>query len=233
MKDIIAIITARGGSKRIPRKNIKDFHGKPMIQYAINACKESEIFSEIMVSTDDEEIANISKRYGASVPFMRSEKTSDDFSNTYDVLEEVINNYKKNDKIYDYLCCIYPCVPFLSGNTLRNAFNNLIKTENNALQPVCRYPSPVEWAMKIENGMLVPNDRNAQLIRSQDLIPKYYDAGMFYFLKTKTILEEKSLVPKNTMAYVMDEIEVQDIDTPEDWEIAELKYKLIKEKING
>lgn len=233
MKDIIAIITARGGSKRIPRKNIKDFFGKPMLSYAINACKESEVFSDIMVSTDCEEIAAVAKEYGANVPFMRSEKTSDDFANTCDVLEEVINTYKNKGQEFRYLCCIYPCAPFLSGQTLKEAYTQLISGDNDALQPVCRFQIPIEWAMKIENGYLVPNDREAQLIRSQDLIPKYYDAGMFYFIKTSVLLKEKTLIPAKTIAYVMNEKEVQDIDTIEDWEMAELKYKLLMGRKNG
>jgi pseudaminic acid cytidylyltransferase len=228
MKNIIAIITARGGSKRIPKKNIKEFFGKPMLSYAINACKDSGIFSEIMVSTDSEEIAEVARKNGANIPFMRSPKTADDFATTFDVLEEVINNYKKEKQEFEHVCCIYPCVPFLSRQTLQDAYNQLIKSDNDALQPVCKFPVPIEWAMKIENGILVPNDRKAQLIRSQDLTPKYFDVGMFYMIKTTVLLKEKSLTPPKTMAYIMDEQEVQDIDTIDDWKIAEMKYKLVK-----
>jgi N-acylneuraminate cytidylyltransferase len=226
MQNIIAIITARGGSKRIPKKNIKEFFGKPMLSYAINACRDSGIFSEIMVSTDSDEIAEAARNGGAQIPFMRSPKTADDFATTFDVLEEVINNYK--DREFDYLCCVYPCVPFLSGQTLQNAYNRLIESDNDALQPVCKFPVPIEWAMKIENGILFPNDRKAQLIRSQDLTPKYFDVGMFYMIKTAVLLKEKSLTPLKTMAYIMEEREVQDIDTVDDWLMAEIKYKLVK-----
>jgi N-acylneuraminate cytidylyltransferase len=232
-KKIIAIITARGGSKRIPKKNIKEFFGKPMLSYAINACKDSGVFSEIMVSTDSDEIAETARNNGAQVPFMRSQKTADDFATTYDVIEEVVANYKNNGHEFDYICCVYPCVPFLSGRTLKDAFNKLIASGNDALQPVCKFPVPIEWAMKIEDGILVPNDRAAQLIRSQDLTPKYFDAGMFYMIKTDVLLKGKSLTPEKTMAYVMDEQEVQDIDTIDDWKMAELKYKLIMEQKNG
>jgi len=228
VKDIIAIITARGGSKRIPKKNIKEFFGKPMLSYAINACKDSGIFSEIMVSTDSDEIAEVAKNSGAHIPFMRSSKTADDFATTFDVLEEVINNYKKEGQEFEYICCVYPCVPFLSGQTLQNAYNQLIASGNDALQPVCKFPVPIEWAMKIENGILVPNDRKAQLIRSQDLMPKYFDVGMFYMFKTTVLLREGSLTPQKTMAYIMHEREVQDIDTMDDWIMAEMKYKLVK-----
>ena len=228
MHDAIAIITARGGSKRIPKKNIKEFFGKPMLSYAINACKDSGIFSEIMVSTDSEEIAEVAKNNGAHVPFMRSPKTSDDFATTYDVLEEVIINYKKMEQEFNYVCCVYPCVPFLSGQALKDSYNQLIASSNDALQPVCRFSVPIEWAMKIENGILVPNDRKALLIRSQDLTPKYFDVGMFYMIKTAVLLKGKSLAPLKTMAYIMDEREVQDIDTIDDWNMAEIKYRLAK-----
>lgn len=225
---VIAIITARGGSKRIPKKNIKEFYGKPMLAYAIEATKGAGIFDEIMVSTDSEEIADVARKYGANVPFMRSEKTANDFATTFDVLEEVLSEYKKIGKIFDVVCCIYPCVPFLTSKSLCDAYKTLNEVNADALQPVCKYPVPIEWAMKIENGLLVPNDREALKIRSQDLIPKYFDVGMFYFCKTNILLEEKTLVPQKTSAYIIDESECQDIDTPDDWKIAEMKYKLMR-----
>lgn len=228
----IAIITARGGSKRIPRKNIKEFCGKPMMAYAIEACKNAGMFSEIMVSTDCDEIAGIAKSCGASVPFMRSEKTSDDFATTFDVLEEVVSNYIADGKSFDYACCVYPCVPFLSDDILKKAFDDLIDANADAIQPVCKYPVPIEWAMNIENGNLVPDNRAKQQIRSQDLTPKYYDAGMFYIMKTSALLKEKTLTPINTIAYIMDEREVQDIDTQSDWEMAEIKYRVLHESRN-
>ncbi|MDR2145847.1 MAG: pseudaminic acid cytidylyltransferase [Tannerella sp.] len=228
MQKTIAIIPARGGSKRIPGKNIKSFLGKPMLSYAIGACKNAGIFSEIMVSTDSDEIAEVALNNGANVPFMRSSQTADDFAATFDVLEEVVCNYKNAGREFDYICCVYPCVPFLSGQTLQDAYNQLIASDNDALQPVCKYPVPIEWAMKIENGLLVPNDRNAQLIRSQDLAPKFFDAGMFYMIRSIAFFREKTLIPAKTMAYIMDEREVQDIDTIDDWKLAELKYKLLK-----
>ena len=233
MQNSIAIIPARGGSKRIPEKNMKNFLGKPMLSYAIKACKDAELFSEIMVSTDSHEIAEIALNHGAQVPFMRSQKTADDFATTFDVLEEVIFNYKKENREFDYVCCVYPCVPFLSGLTLQDAYNQLTVSENDALQPVCKFPVPVEWAMKIEDGLLVPNNRKAQFIRSQDLEPKFFDVGMFYMIRNKALFKEKTLTPVKTMAYIMDEREVQDIDTMDDWKLAELKYKLIKESGNG
>lgn len=228
---MIAIITARGGSKRIPKKNIKDFYGKPMLAYAIEAAKGAGIFDEIMVSTDSEEIAEVARKYGAKVPFMRSEKTSNDFATTYDVIEEVVTEYEKIGKSFDDICCIYPCVPFLTSKSLRESYEAMNEAKSDALQPVCRYPAPVEWAMKIENGLLIPNDRESQKIRSQDLAPKYFDVGMFYFCKTDVMLSEKTLVPQNTSAYIINEFECQDIDTPDDWKMAEMKYKLLSQAI--
>lgn len=224
---VVAIITARGGSKRIPKKNIKEFMGKPMLAYAIEAAKSSGIFDEIMVSTDSEEIAEIAKKFGASVPFMRSEKTSNDFATTYDVLEEVITEYKKKEKEFDIICCIYPCVPFLTSKTLRDSYSLLLRGNVNAVQPVCTYPAPVEWAMRLKDGVLIPDSPERLAIRSQDLQQAYFDAGMFYFCKTDILLMEKTLIPVNTMGYVIDESECQDIDTPDDWKMAEMKYKLL------
>ena len=221
----IAIITARGGSKRIPRKNIKEFMGKPMIAYAIEAAINSGIFDIVMVSTEDNEIAEVAKKYGAEVPFMRSEETASDYATTFDVINEVINEYKKYGKEYDTLCCIYPCVPFLTSQTIKNAYD--ILKDFDGVMPVAKYPVPIEWAMKIENDLLVPNDRKAQNMRSQDIESKYFDVGMFYFCKTEKLYEHNSLVPDKTAAYIISESECQDIDTPEDWAIAEMKYKVL------
>jgi len=221
----IAIITARGGSKRIPRKNIKEFMGKPMLAYAIEAAINSEIFDTVMVSTEDNEIAEVAKQYGAEVPFMRSNRTASDYATTFDVIDEVICEYKKLGKKYNTLCCIYPCVPFLESKTLKDAYEKM--KGHDALIPVCKYPVPIEWAMKIENEILVPNDRDAQNMRSQDIEPKYFDVGMFYFCKTDAMYQHNSLTPDDTTAYIIDEKECQDIDTPDDWAIAEMKYKVM------
>lgn len=221
----IAIITARGGSKRIPKKNIKEFMGKPMLAYAIEAAQRSEIFDTVMVSTDSEEIADIARKYGAEVPFMRSERTASDNATTFDALDEVIKEYKKLGKEFETLCCIYPCVPFLKDETLCDAYK---KMENHdAVIPVCKYPVPIEWAMKVENNLLIPNDREAQNMCSQGFEPKYFDVGMFYFCRIKNMYEYNSLTPNNTTAFIINELECQDIDTVEDWKMAELKYRIL------
>jgi len=228
MSKTIAIITARGGSKRIPRKNIKDFLGQPMIKYAIDAALESTIFDAVMVSTDDEEIADLSRRYGADVPFMRSERTSDDFATTSDVLFEVLGQYKKNGIEFDSLCCIYPCVPLLKSDILSKAYDMFDESGVDALLPVVRFSYPIQRALRItSDGFLGYACPEYVVTRSQDLESMYHDVGMFYFIKTSIFLSEKTLIPEKTMAYIMDELGIQDIDSLEDWEMAKLKYKLI------
>ncbi len=217
----IAIITARGGSKRIPKKNIKEFMGKPMLAYAIEAAKNSEIFDNIMVSTDDNEIAKIAKEYGATVPFMRSETTANDFATTNDVLEEVIGMYKRLGEEYDIICCIYPCVPFLTGNILKDAFNKFALSKADRLVPVVKFSFPIQRAFKINGqGFLEYREPQNATKRSQDLERMYHDVGMFYFYK------KDKLASKNIVPYEMGEENIQDIDTLDDWKMAELKYKV-------
>jgi len=227
----IAIITARGGSKRIPRKNIKDFLGQPIIKYAIDAALESKIFDTIMVSTDDEEIAGVARQCGADVPFMRSKETSNDSAGTADVLLEVIYQYLKMNIKFDNLCCIYPCVPFLNGSTLVNAFSVFTGNNVDALMPVVRYSYPIQRSLRLNNNGLLEYQHPEYIkSRTQDLEPAYHDVGMFYIIKTEVLLKEKSLVPPKTIAFVINELEAQDIDTPDDWAIAELKYKVIRNR---
>lgn len=224
----IAIITARGGSKRIPRKNIKEFMGKPMIAYAIEAALNSKVFDEVMVSTDDSEIAQIAEKYGAKVPFMRSEKTSNDMAMTYDVLEEVIEEYKKRGKTFDSLACIYPCVPFLKGEVLKKAYEVFNSSNCDTLVPVVRFSFPIQRAFRVdENNFLQYREPENMLKRSQDLEPMFHDVGMFYFAKTQDLLKNKKLVG-NKAAYIeMDEAQIQDIDNDSDWKMAEMKYKVL------
>lgn len=223
----IAIITARGGSKRIPRKNVKEFMGKPMLAYAIEAALSSNIFDEVMVSTDDSEIAEIAKKYGAKVPFMRSAATANDFATTNDVLNEVLEEYKKQGQMFENICCIYPCVPFLTADILKAAYNKFKETDTDRLTPVVRYSFPIQRAFKInEQGKLQYREPENAPKRSQDLEPMYHDVGMFYFYKSNK-LTSSEIVP-----FEMDEAAIQDIDTIEDWKMAELKYK-IKHSINS
>lgn len=217
----IAIITARGGSKRIPRKNIKEFMGKPMLAYAIEAALTSEVFDEVMVSTDDIEIAEIAKKYGASVPFMRSEATANDFATTADVLNEVKLEYKKRGKEFDTICCIYPCVPFLTAKILKEAYETFEKSGKSSLTPVVKFSFPIQRAFAVnEEGDLYYREPENASKRSQDLEPMYHDVGMFYFMS------EDNTKMQGCVPYIMDESAVQDIDTIEDWRMAELKYKV-------
>jgi len=219
---MIGIITARGGSKRIPRKNIKPFMGKPMLAYAIEAALQSGICEEVMVSTDDPEIADIAQKYGAKVPFMRSEKTANDYATTTDVLNEVLEEYSKRGKAFDTLCCIYPCVPFLTGDILKSAYDKFQSSGADRLVPVVRYSFPIQRAFKInEQGYLQYREPENAPKRSQDLEPMYHDVGMFYFYKADK-LNAAQMLP-----YEMEEENVQDIDTETDWKLAELKYKVM------
>lgn len=223
----IAIIPARGGSKRIPRKNIKDFLGKPIIAYSIEAALNSGVFGEVMVSTDDVEIAKIAKKYGAKVPFFRSPELSNDMAMTAPVLVEVLNEYKKLGKEFDYGCCIYPCAPFINTGKIKDGLKLMIEKNASTAVPVVKFSYPIQRALKIEENllsMIYPENINA---RSQDLMPSYHDIGQYYWFKTDKFLTEPNLFSENTVAIVTAESEVQDIDTPEDWKIAEIKYKIL------
>ena len=222
----IAIIPARGGSKRIPRKNIKNFLGKPIIAYSIQAALDSNLFDEVMVSTDDYEIAKIAKQFGAKVPFFRSAKNSDDFATTYDVIEEVIQNYKSKGVEYDNLCCIYPCAPFVSRETLTNAYHLFIEKSFNTVFPIIAYSFPIQRALRTDGGkVFMLNNENLHR-RSQDLEDSFHDAGQFYWCKTKELLKSKKLITSNTGYIKISELKAQDIDTLSDWDLAELKYQL-------
>lgn len=219
---IVAVITARGGSKRIPRKNIKEFMGKPMLAYAVEAAVNSKVFDEVMVSTDDVEIAEIAKQFGAKVPFMRSEKTANDFATTADVLEEVVSEYKKRGKTFDELCCIYPCVPFLTVDVINNAYEKFKTSGADRLIPVVKYSFPIQRAFKLnEQGLLEYREPENAPKRSQDLEPMYHDVGMFYFYKTEKMNSDKIAMLE------MDEALVQDIDNDSDWQMAEMKYRIM------
>ena len=225
----LAIITARGGSKRIPRKNIKDFCGKPIIAYSITAALESGLFDEVMVSTDDEEIAAVARQYGASVPFMRSEKTSNDFATTKDVLDEVLGEYKKQGREFDYMCCIYPTAPFVTAKKLRDIYELLKNSNADDASPMVRYSFPPQRSYYIRDQKKVALHPELLPCRSQDLEPIYHDAGQFYFYKMASFGSHKPDYYSMPVEYP--ESEVQDIDNLEDWTIAELKYRLMADKM--
>ena len=221
----LAIITARGGSKRIPKKNIREFCGKPIIAYGIEAAIKSNLFDEIMVSTDSEEIAEIAKKYGATVPFLRSEENSNDFADTSDVILEVLQEYSVLGKEYSEVCCIYPTAPFITEKKIIESYS-LLKDENvfNVV-PMVRFSFPPQRGLKICDGMSVPFDAGSIEARSQDLERIYHDAGQFYWIKVDEFKKNDAILYNHTKPYLISELEVQDIDDEDDWKIAELKYR--------
>lgn len=223
----IAVITARGGSKRIPRKNIKEFCGKPILAYSIEAAAASGVFSHVMVSTEDAEIAEIAEKYGAEVPFYRSEGTSGDFATTADVLLEVLEEYRRRGERFDTLCCIYPTAPFVTAERLREAVSLLKESGADSVLPVVRFSFPPQRCVVVKDGCLQFKWPEYARARSQDLEPFYHDAGQFYCLREKSFLEQKALVMSKTVPLILPEMEIQDIDTEEDWELAQVKYRLL------
>lgn len=226
----IAIITARGGSKRIPRKNIRPFLGKPIMAYSIEAALGSGVFDEVMVSTEDEEIAEIAERYGAKVPFFRSERTAGDFAGTNDVLLEVLEEYEKRGQYFEIGCCIYPTAPFVSAKKLRDAADRFLASDADTLIPVVEFSYPPKRAMVIRDGFLQFGDLRFLDSRSQDLEKEYHDVGQFYCFRTEAFRKNRKLMLGKILPYVVEETEVQDIDNESDWQIAEIKYQAMKKR---
>ncbi len=225
----IAIITASGCMKRIPKKNIKEFCGEPVIAYSIQAALSSNLFNEVMVSTDDEEIAEVSKKYGAKVPFIRSTKNADDFATTMDVLKEVLHEYANLNKKFTSGCCIYPTAPFINDSLLKDAYKKLEEYNYDSVFPVVQYSYPIWRSLKMSDdkvSMYWPENANK---RSQDLSLAYHDAGQFYWFKIDRIANMDSLFTENSGTVIIDGLHVQDIDTTQDWQLAELKYKLLQQ----
>lgn len=230
MSSSIAIITARGGSKRIPRKNIKEFCGKPIITYSIEAALKSGIFDEVMVSTDDDEIAEVARAAGAQVPFMRSAASAGDYASTDDVIMEVLEAYKKQGREFDTLCCIYPTAPFVTAEKLQRAMKLLEQADS--VMPVVAFSFPPQRCMVLnEDGELRMKWPEYATTRSQDLEPYYHDCGQFYCCKADLFMEYKTTDLPHMIPMIMSELEVQDIDNPDDWEIAELKYQKMRIRI--
>ena len=224
----LCIIPARGGSKRIPRKNIKSFQGKPIIAYSIIAAIESGLFDEVMVSTNDIEIAEIAKFYGASIPFLRSEENSNDFATTVDVLTEVLDSYTKEGKDFNYICCIYPTAPFVSTTRLMEGFEMLSLGADSVL-PILSFDYPIWRSFKInENNCLEYNWKEYINSRSQDLPKVYHDAGQWYWVNCNKLKEIGSMIFDTTRGLHLSPFEAHDIDTIDDWKLAELKYEYLQ-----
>lgn len=223
----IAIIPARGGSKRIPRKNIRLFSGQPIIRYSIDAALAAGIFDKVMISTEDKEVAKVAASLGGEVPFLRSGKTSTDVASLADVLEEVIAEYKKRGEYFTYFCCILATAPFIRSERLVQAMRFLKKSGADSVVPVVRYGYPIQRALKIEDNRLkmVWPENYAKF--SNDLMPTYHDCGQFYCMRVEAFLRQKKLFAEYTIPVEIPESEVQDIDNEEDWKVAELKYKVL------
>lgn len=220
----ICIITARGGSKRIPMKNIRDFCGKPIIAYSIQAALESGLFDEVMVSTDDQQIAQIAREYGAKVPFLRSEKASNDYATTADVLMEVIDQYHQRGMDFDVMCCIYPTAPFVTAQKLRDAMERLEVSGADMVMPMVRFSFPPQRGYVLRDGKVEAMYPEMMPMRSQDLEPVFHDVGQFYFYDLAAFGAGGA---KRVEMIEISDTEAQDIDNYEDWKIAEMKYRLM------
>lgn len=222
----IAIIPARGGSKRIPRKNIRPFLGKPIMAYGIDAALQSGLFSDVMVSTDDTEIADVARQHGATVPFLRRAETADDFATTADMLAEVLGQYAQQGQVFDYACCLYPTAPFVTPDLLRLSFSTLTDHRFDTVYPVQRFSFSIQRAVRLVDGRLNWLQPEHALTRSQDLEPAYHDAGQFYFFDVAAFQRSHQLITDNSGGVVIAEMAAHDIDTEEDWRVAEFKFRM-------
>lgn len=224
----VAVIPARGGSKRIPRKNIRDFAGRPMIAYAISAARESSLFEHIVVSTDDNEVARIARENGAETPFERDENLADDYTPTVPVVADAIVRCESLGWGVDDVCCIYPCVPFINIEDLKDALRLLETSGADYTFPIVEYPSAVQRAMRRDSDERVrPFFSGDELVRTQDLEPAYYDAGQFYWGKRDAWINNP-LIHSSGAGLIIPKVRALDIDTNDDWALAELMYKANK-----
>ena len=220
----LAIIPARGGSKRIPRKNVNPFLGKPIIAYSIEAALATGLFDEVMVSTDDEEIAEAARKYGASVPFMRSPKTANDYAVLADVMHEVLGTYKNNGIEFDNACMILATCPLIQSSDIISAYNRLTTSNFTMVYPVVMFSYPIWRCLDMdESGNMKRHWPEFENSRSQDLPKQYHDTGTFYWYKTKEWMAGDVRIG----GIEVDETTIQDIDTDTDWKLAEMKYKLL------
>jgi len=224
----IAIIPARGGSKRLPRKNIRDFLGKPIVAYSIEAARQSKVFDEVMVSTDDEEIADIAKHFGAEVPFMRSAETSEDAAGQSEVMLEVLSKYTERGVQFDLLCCLSATAPFVSATRFQQACRLLLDDRSlESVSLVTPFAYPIQRALRIQNGrfsMMWPENYSK---RSQDCETAYHDCGLFDFVRVESFIKQRRLYCEQALGIIIADSECQDIDTEYDFKLAELKYKLL------
>lgn len=224
----LAIIPARGGSKRIPRKNIRLFRGRPMLAWSIEAALASGAFDTVMVSTDDTEIAKTASAWGAEVPFMRSSAAADDHATTSEVLIEVLERYAGIGKHFDLACCLYPTAPFVQSSDLVAGRTRLLASKFDTIIPVAAFSYPIWRSLRREeSGRIILNFPENLNARSQDLPPAYHDAGQWYWFRAQAFLRDRVLMGLNTGSVLLSATRVQDIDTEEDWALAELKHERI------
>lgn len=222
----IALIPARGGSKRIPKKNIRDFLGKPIIAYSIEAAIKSKCFDRIIVSTDCDEIREVAIKYGAEVPFLRPADISNDHATTNDVIKHALNWAAENSYPIDYLCCLYATAPFIRVADIIHGFEKICQaTSDSYALTVTSFPFPIQRAIKISNDRLEMFEPEHLLTRSQDLEEAYHDAGQFYWGKPELFLNDVPFFSNVSIPVILPRHIVQDIDTEEDWLRAELLYK--------
>jgi pseudaminic acid cytidylyltransferase len=227
----IALIPARGGSKRIPRKNIKLFDGKPIIAYAISAARASGLFEHIVVSTDDEEIAAISGQYGAEIPFVRPPELANDLTPTVPVISHAITSCNSLGWVFDFVCCIYPCVPFIQVGDLKAGLELLKSSGASYSFPVTEFPSAIQRGLRrTQDARMVPFNPEFEQSRSQDLDPAFYDAGQFYWGATQSWLKPDTRLHSGSVGLVIPQWRVVDIDTNEDWSRAELIHQTLSKK---
>lgn len=230
----IAVITARGGSKRIPRKNVKNFMGKPMIAWPIKAAIASGVFSRVIVSTDDEEIAEVARAYGAETPFMRPRELADDHTPTAPVLEHALRWARDQGSLTQYACCIYPTAPFLQGQDLAKGYEEIQKHGAPCAMAVTTFDFPILRALKVcPDGDIAFKWPEYALTRSQDLPEFLHDAGQFYWVDSELFLKSGVLLMPDTVPVLLPRSRVQDLDTPEDWEVAENMAKALRLRGNN
>ena len=228
----ICIIPARGGSKRIPRKNIKIFNGRPIIAYSIDAAIASGCFDKVIVSTDDNEIARVAKDFGAEVPFMRPAEISNDLAATNPVISHAVDWMESKGNLINHVCCLYATAPFIEPNSISNAYKKFKEMNADFCFSVTSFPFPIQRAIKItENDKVELFQPEHFLSRSQDLDETYHDAGQFYWGTKQAFNKDISILSETVIPYILPRHLVQDIDSPEDWIRAEIMHEVIQ-KIN-
>jgi pseudaminic acid cytidylyltransferase len=224
----IAVIPARGGSKRIPRKNIRLFSGKPIITYSISAAQETRLFDQVVVSTDDEEIASIARSSGATVPFMRPREIADDFTGTNAVVKHAIGWFNDQGRDITHACCIYATAPLVQARFIQDGYDALARSNAAFAFSVTSFAFPIQRALRLTpDGRVDAFYPEHRMTRSQDLEPAYHDAGQFYWGTGRAFLEDTPLFSSRSIGVVLPRFLVQDIDTPEDWKQAELMYQAV------